>query len=246
MPLTSKSLPEYWNTYKPHTGEGEPPPPVVDTFEWTQYPGHGPGAEFLGEPRTALELGSAEGKEAVYLARRGVEVTALDFAPAQIARARLWWEGTRGLSFVTAEACEHLSATATSYDAVYSRWGAAWFTDPAELLPLVVRRLTPRGVLALSQAEPIEGFYGPQAMYGNGLSGRKLPVLRWSYAPETWADLLARNGFTDIDARVLPAPEPENVGTLLVRAHAPARRRGRQPSRRRGAELPRQADAPAG
>ena len=50
MPLTSKSLPEYWDTYKPHNGEGEPPPPTVDSFEWTQHPGHGPGDGFLGQP----------------------------------------------------------------------------------------------------------------------------------------------------------------------------------------------------
>ncbi|GGO48715.1 hypothetical protein GCM10012287_24350 [Streptomyces daqingensis] len=245
MPLTSESLPEYWNTYKPHKGEGEPPPPAVDSFEWTQYPGHGPGADFLREPRTALELGSAEGKEAYFLACRGVEVTAVDFSPAQVARARLWWEGTPGLSFVNAEACEYLASTATTYDAVYSRWGAAWFTDPAVLVPLVARRLAPRGLLALSQAEPIDGFYGPQAMYGNGLSGRRLPVLRWSYSPDMWTELLAKSGYTDIDAYVLPAPEPDNVGTLMVRAHAPAKRRSRQAPRRRVQDVPRQAEPPA-
>jgi hypothetical protein len=82
-------------------------------------------------------------------------------------------------------------------------------------------RLKPGGAFAFSQAEPIEGHYGPQAMYGNGLAGRKLTMLRWNYAPEAWADNLKRSGFTDIDARILPAPNPENVGTLMVRAHAP-------------------------
>ena len=222
MPLTSKSLPEYWDTYKPHTGEGEPPPPVVDSFEWTQHPGHGPGERFLGRPRTALELGCAEGKEAVHLARKGVEVTALDFSPAQIARARLWWKGTPGVSFVNAEACDYLAGTPSMFDAVFSRWGAVWFTDPADLVPLVRQRLNPGGVFAVSQAEPIEGFYGPQAMYGNGLSGRRLTVLRWSYSPEMWSDLLGRSGFSDVDAHILPAPDPENVGTLMVRAKVPA------------------------
>lgn len=229
MPLTSKSLSEYWDTYKPHKGEGEPPPPQVDSFEWTQHPGHGPGAGFLGEPRTALELGSAEGREAVYLARRGVEVTALDLSPAQTARARLWWEGTPGLSFVNAEACDYLSGSPSTFDAVYSRWGAVWFTDPEELVPLVVRRLNPGGVFAFSQAEPIEGYYGPQAMYGNGLSGRRLTVLRWSFSPGMWTDVLRSSGFTSVEARVLPAPEPDHVGTLMVRAKAPAK----SPARRR-------------
>ncbi|CDR09963.1 predicted protein [Streptomyces iranensis] len=58
-------------------------------------------------------------------------------------------------------------------------------------------------------------------MYGNRLAGRKLTLLRWSYPPQWWADLLKRTGFVDIDARVLPAPRPTDVGTLMVRASAP-------------------------
>lgn len=220
MTRSSRNLPEYWDTYKPREGDGEPP--AADSFEWTQYPGHGPAAEFLGEPRTVLELGSAEGKEAVFLAREGVEVTAVDFSAAQVERARTWWKGVDRLRFVRAEACEYLAATEATYDAVFSIWGAVWFTDPDDLVPLVARRLNPGGVFAFSQAEPIEDHYGPQAMYGNGLSGRKLTVLRWNHAPETWADLLKRNGFTDIDARVLEAPDPADVGTLMVRARVPA------------------------
>ncbi|PJE96924.1 class I SAM-dependent methyltransferase [Streptomyces carminius] len=221
MPRASTSLSEYWDTYKPYRGEGEQPTPEVDGFAWTQYDGHGPGAEFLGSPRTALELGCAEGREAVHLARTGVAVTALDFSTVQIARARRWWGGTPGLTFVHAEACDHLRSTEAAYDAIFSVWGALWFTDPEELVPLIARRLIPGGVLAFSQAEPIEGHHGPQPMYGNGFAGRKLTVVRWSYGPGWWADLLKRNGFTDIDAQVLPAPDPGDVGTLLVRARTP-------------------------
>ncbi|WP_156727674.1 class I SAM-dependent methyltransferase [Streptomyces apocyni] len=221
MPRSSQNLPECWDTYKPHKGDGEPPAPDVDTFEWTQHPGHGPADDFLGGPRTALELGSAEGREAVFLARKGVDVTALDFSSAQVERARRWWGGVDHLRFVHAEACDFLASTDATYDTVFSIWGAVWFTDPGNLIPLVAKRLNPGGVFAFSQAEPIEGYYGPQAMYGNGLSGRKLTVLRWNYAPETWADILKRDGFTDVDAQVLAAPDPADVGTLLVRAVYP-------------------------
>lgn len=60
-------------------------------------------------------------------------------------------------------------------------------------------------------------------MRGTWLEGREreLTVLRWQYAPETWADILKRHGFTDIEAYVLKAPEPGDLGTLMVRAHAP-------------------------
>lgn len=157
----------------------------------------------------------------MYLARTGVEVTAVDFSAVQVARARRWWEGTSGLTFVQAEACGYLARADAMYDAVFSVWGAVWFTDSEALIPLILGRINPGGTMAFSQPEPIEGHYGAQAMYGNGLAGRKLTVLRWSYAPEWWADLLKRTGFVDVDAQVPAAPNPEDVGTLMVRATAP-------------------------
>ncbi|WP_405915892.1 class I SAM-dependent methyltransferase [Streptomyces sp. NBC_00728] len=211
---------EYWDTYMPHRGEGDQPAPVVDRFEWTQYPGHGPGAELLGAPRRALDLGPAEGKEAVYLARQGVRVTGVDLSPVQVERARGWWNGVPGLDFVHADVCDYLASGAELFDVVYSVWGAVWFTDPEQVFPLVAKRLAPGGVLAFSQAESIPGAYGPQRMQGKWLEGREreLTVLRWQYTPEVWTDLLKRHGFTDIQASVLEAPEAGKVGTLLARA----------------------------
>lgn len=103
-------------------------------------------------------------------------------------------------------------------------WGAVWFTDPEDLFPHVFERLAPGGVFAFSQAEPAAGSYGPQQMRGKWLEGREheLTVQRWQYAPEAWADILKRHGFTDIDAQVIQAPEPKDLGTLLIRAHVPA------------------------
>ena len=219
MPRASQSLEQYWDTYKPSRSETAPAP-SAQVFEWTQH-GHGPGAEWLGTPTTALELGAAECKEAVHLARRGVQVTALDFSPTQIARARTWWDGTPGLDIVQAEACHYLAITTQRFDAIYSVWGAAWFTDPDLLFPLVRARLNPGGIFAFAHAEPLEGLYGPEGMYGNGFNGPKLTVLRWSHSPEQWADLLKRHGYTDIDAGILTAPDPDHVGTLMIRAHTP-------------------------
>jgi SAM-dependent methyltransferase len=215
---------EYWDKYKPHKGEGPQPAPSAERFDWTQYPGHGPGAEVLGAPRRALELGPAEGKEAAHLAHQGVEVTGVDFSPVQVERARSWWRCTPGLSFVHGEVCTYLSSTPTEYDAIYSVWGAVWFTDPGDLFPCVFKRLSPGGVFAFSQAEPVAGSHGPQPMRGKWLEGREreLKVLRWQYAPQTWADILKRHGFTDVDAHILSAPEPGSLGTLMVRAQAPA------------------------
>ncbi|GAB2776476.1 class I SAM-dependent methyltransferase [Streptomyces daliensis] len=193
--------------------------PDLSRFDWTQYPGHGPGAELLGTPRTALDLGCGDGAEAAYLARHhGVQVTGVDHSSAQIQRARRSRTGP-GLTFVEAEACAFLAATDTVWDAVYSCWGAIWFTDPERLLPLIAPRLAPGGVLVFAHAEALEGYYGPQGIYAYGLRGPRRLEVRWAYTPDTWADLLKHHGFTDIDTR-LEAPDPQNVRTLLVRARS--------------------------
>ncbi|MEU5587925.1 class I SAM-dependent methyltransferase [Streptomyces chrestomyceticus] len=221
MPRAPQTPAEYWDTYKPHRGDGPQPRPATGRFAWTQYPGHGPGAELLGSPRRALDLGSAEGKEAAHLAERGVRVTGLDLSAVQVARARAWWHDMANLDFVHAEVCAYLTGTEETFDAIYSVWGAVWFTDPEQLLPLIAARLAPGGVLAFSQAEPSPGAYGPQAMRGKWLEGREreLTVPRWQYPPQSWADHLKRAGFTHADARVLAAPNGEQLGTLLVVAH---------------------------
>lgn len=224
MPRAPHTPAEYWDTYMPHRGEGDQPAPVVDRFEWTQYPGHGPGAELLGSPRRALDLGPAEGKEAVFLARQGVEVTGVDLSLVQVERARKWWSGVPGLTFIHADVRDSLTSDTELFDAIYSVWGAVWFTDPEQVFPLVAERLAPGGVFAFSQAEPIPGAYGPQPMRGKWLEGREreLTVLRWQYTPEAWSDLLKRHGFTDVDATVLAAPEAGKLGTLIVRARTAA------------------------
>ncbi|MEV7277006.1 class I SAM-dependent methyltransferase [Streptomyces sp. NPDC093111] len=211
---------EYWDTYKPHRGEGEQPRPAAGAFDWTGLPGHGPGVERLGSPATALDLGPAEGENAAFLARAGVEVTAVDFSAAQIARARRFWDGAPRLTFVHAEAGAYLDREEGRFDAIYSTWGAVWFTDPDELFPRVAARLAPGGVFGFSHREPAVGQYGAQRMGGKWLEGREaeLTVLRWQYTAEQWADILKRHGFAHVRAEVLPNPDPAALGTLLVTA----------------------------
>lgn len=52
---------EHWDKYRPHRGEEPQQRPAADGFDWTGLPGNGPGAEILGAPKTALDLGPAEG-----------------------------------------------------------------------------------------------------------------------------------------------------------------------------------------
>ncbi|MFA7763628.1 class I SAM-dependent methyltransferase [Streptomyces sp. NRRL S-448] len=213
---------EYWDKYRPHRGEEPQERPAAERFDWTGLPGNGPGAEVLGDPKSVLDLGPAEGENAACLARHGAHVVAVDLSPAQTARARTFWKGVPGLEFVHGEACAFLDQDERLWEAIFSTWCAAWFTDPEELLPRVRARLAPGGVFAFSHREPIVGQYGAQVMGGKWLEGREteLTVLRWQYTPEQWADLCKRHGFTTVQADVIASPEPDRLGTLLVTARA--------------------------
>ncbi|MEU0838593.1 class I SAM-dependent methyltransferase [Streptomyces sp. NPDC005962] len=186
-------------------------------FCWTQYAGHGPGPELLGSPKTALEIGCGTGRALAFLLKRGVKVTGVDLSPVAVKHLTERW-GARGGEFICAEVLEHLGTHADTYDAIYSIFGAVWFTDPAKLLPLVAQRLNPGGTLVFSQPPAIPGAYGPQGMYKGGFAGKAMFTYRYSYTPRKWAALLARSGFRDIEAAVLDAPTEGHIGTLIVRA----------------------------
>ncbi|HLL32956.1 MAG TPA: class I SAM-dependent methyltransferase [Streptomyces sp.] len=187
-------------------------------FNWTQYPDHGPDEKVLGSPSTALELGCGTGRNAAHLALRGVEVTGVDISGVPLEQADEQWGRIKRLRFVQQDAVDFLRAERTRYSAIYSVFGAAWFTDPKELLPLVRSRLKPGGVYAFSHEPPIEGCYGCQGVYVRTRSGRRVPLRRWAYTPAMWHDLLRAHGFQWITAGVIPPPEPDDIPTLIVRA----------------------------
>ncbi|MFI6494350.1 hypothetical protein [Streptomyces sp. NPDC050564] len=72
-----------------------------------------------------------------------------------------------------------------------------------------------------SHAPAVPGSTGIQGMYGAGFTGRRTWIYRWAYEPEGWADILTKHGFRQIQARILDAPDPDNVGTLVVEATSP-------------------------
>ncbi|MFF7459030.1 class I SAM-dependent methyltransferase [Kitasatospora sp. NPDC008115] len=217
---------ELWDTYaagiKDEVFDGGP------ALRWTQYAGHGPGPELLGDPASALEIGCGTGRAMAVLAGRGVKVTGIDLSPVMVGRVTERW-GPSGVRVHCAEVLDFLSGTDETWDAVYSVFGAVWFTDPLKLLPLVASLLNPGGVLAFSHPPAIPGAYGPQGMYKGGFAGRALYTYRYSYTPRKWAGLLRRSGFESVDATVLDAPTEGHIGTLIVTGRVPAPQAGSAP-----------------
>ncbi|MGW1798995.1 class I SAM-dependent methyltransferase [Streptomyces sp. NPDC001984] len=206
---------ELWDTY----AESAFKPEAEPSFCWTQYTGHGPGPELLGRPHRVLEIGCGTGRALAYLAQRGIEAHGVDLSPVMVKKSSERWADT-GASFQCAEVLEWLASCEDMFDAVYSIFGAAWFTDPSRLFPLVRTQLNPGGVFVFSHPPAVPGAYGPQGMYKGGFAGKAMFAYRYSYRPAVWERLLRVAGFAAVDARVIDAPKPGYIGTLLVRALA--------------------------
>ncbi|MEV6009601.1 class I SAM-dependent methyltransferase [Streptomyces sp. NPDC051976] len=206
---------ELWDTYASSAFKEDDEP----VFRWTQYAGHGPGPELLGDPESVLEIGCGTGRALAHLAQRGIKAAGVDLSPVMVGKVAQRW-GPTGARFHCAEVLEYLRSTTETYDAVYSIFGAAWFTDPSKLFPLVQRCLNPGGVFVFSQPPAIPGAYGPQGMYKGGFAGKAMFTYRYSYRPAVWERLLTRAGFATATAQVLDAPKPGHIGTLLVRGTA--------------------------
>jgi SAM-dependent methyltransferase len=182
-------------------------------FNWTSHPDHGPDETVLGPVagRRVLELGSGTGCNLAHLAVRGAHCTGLDVSPTQTAKATARWGGRPRLDFRTGEAVSFLTGTDGGFDIIYSVFGAAWFTDPDVLFPLVRKGLTPRGVFAFSHTAPADvPPPGPGALIG-----------RYDLEPQEWEARLAGHGFIGAEVDVIDGPGGAGQRTLLARAYTP-------------------------
>ncbi|PSJ29053.1 class I SAM-dependent methyltransferase [Streptosporangium nondiastaticum] len=216
-----------WDTYarrKPGGRREKNAKGETTWFNWTQYPDHGPGAEVLGaaEKASVLELGCGTGGNLAHLATLGHRAVGVDISPVQLDAARERWGDLPGLELHQRGALDFTSETAERFDAVYSVFGAIWFTDPDQMLPAIRQVLRPGGVLAFSQRPAVEGCYGCQASYINQADDpNPLVVRRWDYTPDMWTDRLKQHGFRYALANEVTPPDGWKTGTLLVRALAP-------------------------
>jgi hypothetical protein len=71
----------YWDHYANGIPKEAPEEALKNAFGWTQY--DGPGDELLGDPVTALELGSSRGYAVAALAAKGIDATGIDLSPVR-------------------------------------------------------------------------------------------------------------------------------------------------------------------
>jgi SAM-dependent methyltransferase len=133
---------------------------------WTAEPNRFVVEELTGErPGRALDLGTGEGRNAIWLAEQGWRVTAVDFSQVGLAKAaRL--AGSRGVTvdWVQADLREYQPAAA-SYDLVLLAYIHLPRADFAALLTSAAAALAPGGTLLVighDVANLSEGHGGPQ------------------------------------------------------------------------------------
>lgn len=126
-------------------------------FTWTHVPNRGPDESLLRlrPGQRVLDLGCGRGTHLAYLCRaHQIEGVGIDHDP-HLATAACTYLGGGTASFIRDDARAHLDHLAeSSVDAIYSRFGAVWFTDPDELLPLIASRLRPGGRFVFSHLTP--------------------------------------------------------------------------------------------
>ncbi len=145
-----------------------------------------------------LELGCGEGQNSRWLARRGLECTAIDISEGQLAYARED-AAKEGLNIdFRRQQIEDFSAPEATYDLITSSHAFEFVEEPFELLKRVASWLKPGGWFVLSTVHPV---YNGDWVEAEEEDGR-----------EVWGRLLV-NYFQPIDDM---REQPEGFGAAVA------------------------------
>ncbi|MFI7320339.1 class I SAM-dependent methyltransferase [Streptomyces venezuelae] len=202
---------------------------VPDAFHWIWSQDGGPGCEVLGDlsGRVVGDLGAGAARHAAHLAvhHEPAEVVAIDASPAQCGMAiDLFAHLAPRLRIALSDAVPHLQAAKSTYDVLFSVFGAIEFTDPRELLSATAAALKPGGRLVFSTlAHYLNGAPAQPDLVAADIpamtpEGETASLRRWVLQEQVWVKALDEAGFTDITVDMLPAKSdgPRAADTLLV------------------------------
>ncbi len=101
-----------------------------------------------------LELGCGAARWSIALAQDGARVTGLDVSPKRLMQARALMRDA-GVDFPLIEASsDQVPCRSTSFDIVFSDYGATAFTDPFHTIPEASRLLRDGGLLVFAHPSP--------------------------------------------------------------------------------------------
>jgi len=134
-------------------------------------------ANLAGQARSRkiLELGAGQGRDTLYFARRGFEVTALDYSTTALAtlNAEARWSGiSTAVTTVCHDVKQPLPFTSEAFDVCYSHmlYCMALTTDELEFLSQDIRRvLRPGGLNIYSARNTSDADYGKGTARGEDM-----------------------------------------------------------------------------
>jgi SAM-dependent methyltransferase len=193
-------------------------------LEWTQFPGHGPGVELLGEVsgRMIVEVGCGSADNLAVLAAAGAHCTGIDLSPTQVERATARW-GHQPIRLLCGDARTVLADRPAAFDICVSIFGAVGHCPPEQLLPVIAGTLRPGGLLAFSVAHP--RWLGAGRSQLLLADGSQVPVARWTATSTGWKAATQAAGLqvrTTLEVEAPGSDEPCCAIVLAERSAAPA------------------------
>jgi SAM-dependent methyltransferase len=200
---------------------------VPQAIQWTAWPDLEPAEPMVGDLAglDVVELGCGTGEHVAYAAAHGARnVIGVDISPERLSVAEQRFGHMAGTRWICRDAASAL-AELPALDVVLSVFGALWYSDPDVLLPKIVARLRPGGVLIASVGAPRPlDLPGRRVDHYRSEDGSRLPVIHYVYGPKTWASLLDRHGLTLQHLVVVAGPSGHT--TIVFRAQYQQDQRG--------------------
>ncbi|MFD4480424.1 class I SAM-dependent methyltransferase [Streptomyces sp. NPDC058471] len=210
-----------WDSIAAQGHRTDTPQVAPADIAWTSWPGRGPGAEILGDlaGQAVAELGCGTGEHVAYAAAHGVRLAlGIDASPRRLEQARARFGHLTTTEWQLGDAASVL-AQIPVLDVCYSIFGALWYADPKQLLPVIAARLRQGGRLVFSVNAPRPGEQCGRRVDNLTLdAGTRLPVIHYAFGPAAWTNLLLRNGFRLVEVRPVEGPQGSPHHTLVISA----------------------------
>lgn len=170
-----------------------------------------------------LDVATGGGHAAVFLARRGWNVTASDLSPAMLERAREL-AAEDGLGVTTAEhPAEELPYPDASFQIVTCRVAAHHFSDQARFVNEAARVLEPDGYFLLIDGSVPDGE--PEAEeWIHGIEKLRDPSHGRFRSPESWSGLVRAAGLEILKCTTVPFKQPDLEWYFETAATSPENR----------------------
>lgn len=173
--------------------------------------------------QTALDVATGGGHTALYLATRGLHVTAADISPAMLENAaRLAAE--QGFTITTQlHEAEHFPYSDATFDLVTCRVAAHHFSDTAAFIREVTRVLKPGGHFLLIDGSVPDGQ--PEAEeWLHQVEKLRDPSHGRFLSPQAWTELCQQHGLTVLHSGTTPFKQPDIEWYFQTAATTPENR----------------------